>query len=208
MKKLFPVLMAVTMAVISCNNNSTEPKEAQSKTDDSKEMSMKDSASTNKDIKIVAVTYPTVDPGIASFVKTMVQDYMVIKNALTNDNGSAAADASRKMNEAIKKLDKSLFTAEQKKVYDGIEDGLAENSEHIGKNADNIKHHREHFAMMSEDMYNMVKSFGAGMLLYHDFCPMYNDNKGALWLSETMEIRNPYYGKEMMDCGSVEEMFK
>ncbi|MBK8611769.1 MAG: DUF3347 domain-containing protein [Chitinophagaceae bacterium] len=29
--------------------------------------------------------------------------------------------------------------------------------------------------MMSKDMYDMVKAFGAGMTLYHDHCPMYNE---------------------------------
>ena len=62
--------------------------------------------------------------------------------------------------------------------------------------------------MMSKDMYDMVKAFGAGMALYHDHCPMAQDNKGAMWLSETKEIRNPYFGDKMMTCGSVEEMMK
>ena len=42
------------------------------------------------------------------------------------------------------------------------------------------------------------------MALYHDHCPMAQDNKGAMWLSETKEIRNPYFGDKMMTCGSVE----
>lgn len=31
---------------------------------------------------------------------------------------------------------------------------------------------------------------------------MANTNKGAFWISEDKEIRNPYYGKQMMTCGS------
>jgi Cu(I)/Ag(I) efflux system membrane fusion protein len=34
-------------------------------------------------------------------------------------------------------------------------------------------------------------------------CPMANNNKGAFWLSINKEIRNPYYGEQMMTCGSV-----
>jgi hypothetical protein len=34
---------------------------------------------------------------------------------------------------------------------------------------------------------------------------MYNDKKGAIWLSETKEIKNPYYGKKMLTCGNVKE---
>jgi len=105
-------------------------------------------------------------------------------------------------------MDPSALSPEQKKLYEENEEDLKEHAEHIGKNAGNIKHQREHFAKMSEDVYALVKAFGGGQALYHDYCPMYNDNKGALWLSETKEISNPYLGKEMPRCGNVEEMIK
>jgi hypothetical protein len=37
---------------------------------------------------------------------------------------------------------------------------------------------------------------------------MYNNNKGAIWLSETKEIKNPYLGKDMDTCGSAKEELK
>ncbi|TAL51147.1 MAG: DUF3347 domain-containing protein, partial [Chitinophagaceae bacterium] len=93
-----------------------------------------------------------------------------------------------------------------KKVYDDIEDGLKEHAEHTGKNGSDIKHQRSHFSMMSEDVYDLVKAFGGGQPIYHDHCPMYNEGKGAMWLSEMKEVKNPYYGAEMPKCGSVEEI--
>ena len=62
--------------------------------------------------------------------------------------------------------------------------------------------------MLSKDMYDMVKTFGAGQTLYQDFCPKYNDNKGATWLSETKEIKNPYMGKKQPTCGTMKEEIK
>jgi len=112
------------------------------------------------------------------------------------------------MESTIKKLDKSFLTADQKKVWDGFEDDLREHAEHIGKNAGNIKHQREHFSMMSEDVYDLVKAFGGGRAIYHDHCPMYNEGKGAIWLSETKEVRNPYFGAKMPTCGTVEEVIQ
>ena len=77
------------------------------------------------------------------------------------------------------------------------------------KTRDNIDHQREHFTMMSEDIYDLVRAFGGGQALYHDHCPMYNkDNGGAMWLSETKEVKNPYFGSEMPKCGTVEEVIK
>jgi hypothetical protein len=37
---------------------------------------------------------------------------------------------------------------------------------------------------------------------------MYNNNKGADWISEKKEISNPYLGKEMPTCGTVKEELK
>lgn len=33
------------------------------------------------------------------------------------------------------------------------------------------------------------------------------DNKGAFWLSEIEEIRNPYFGEAMLNCGEVHETY-
>jgi hypothetical protein len=107
------------------------------------------------------------------------------------------------LSEGLAKVDKSFFTPEQKKVYDENEEDLKEHAEHIGKSK--IDHQREHFVMLSEDVYSLVKAFGGGKTLYHDHCPMANNNKGALWISETAEIKNPYMGSSMPTCGTVEE---
>jgi hypothetical protein len=34
---------------------------------------------------------------------------------------------------------------------------------------------------------------------------MYNKGKGGIWLSETREIKNPFYGNKMLTCGSVQK---
>ena len=56
--------------------------------------------------------------------------------------------------------------------------------------------------------YDLVKAFGAGQPIYHDHCPMYNENKSAMWLSEIQEVKNPYFAAKMPTCGSVEEIIK
>jgi hypothetical protein len=62
--------------------------------------------------------------------------------------------------------------------------------------------------MMSEDVYDVAKAFGGGQALYHDHCPMANDNKGAMWLSEMKEVKNPYFGGKMNECVTVPEVIK
>ena len=190
----------------ACNNNGgKKEQEGQNMSKDTiRSVNMID----DKDIKAVAVTFASMDTKATASVKKIVEQYLHIKNALANDNGSEAASGAKAMSEILSETDKSFFTSEQKKVYGEIEEDLKEHAEHIGKNGDNIKHQREHFSMMSEDIYDLVKAFGAGQPIYHYHCPMYNENKGAMWLSEMKEVRNPYFGAEMLHCGSVEEVIK
>ena len=205
MKKTILIISAITaIAVISCNSNSSSKESNTGMNHDSMPMPMQQNSQPDKDIKIVATTFTSVEPAVASYIKTLVTEYLSVKNALINSNESEAASASGKMYEAMKTFDKSLLSGDQKKIYDDIESDLKEHAEHISKSK--IDHQREHFATMSKDMYDLVKAFGAGMTLYHDHCPMYND--GSIWLSETKDIKNPFYGDKMMTCGSVEEMMK
>jgi hypothetical protein len=205
MKKIILLASIVTaFAIVSCNSNNQSTNEDHSMMNHDSTMPMQGNKMMDENVKMVSVTFPKVDAGVATYMKSMMQDYLGIKNALIDDNSDKAATSSAAMFDAMKGFDKSLLTAEQKKVYDDIESDLNEHAEHISKSK--LEHQREHFAMMSKDMYDMVKAFGAGMTLYHDNCPMYKD--GSMWLSESKDIRNPYYGKKMMDCGSVEEMFK
>jgi hypothetical protein len=79
--------------------------------------------------------------------------------------------------------------------------------EHIGDNGGKIEHQREHFVTLSKDMEDLIQLFGTNQKLYLDFCPMADDNKGAVWISETKEIKNPYFGKEMATCGSIKKEY-
>ena len=105
---------------------------------------------------------------------------------------------------SLQQLDKSYFTADQKKAYDAIEKGLKDHVTQIAASND-IKVQRTHFVDLSSNVYELVKAFGAGKTVYHDYCPMANDDKGALWVSEINDIKNPYFGASMLTCGSVEE---
>lgn len=149
-----------------------------------------------------------VDAKVAASVKEIVDSYLKLKNALTADNSNNVADAGKEMVVVMGNLNKSLLTTDQAKLYKDVEEDAREHAEHIGENAGNIIHQREHFAVLSQDVYDLVKTFGGGQMLYKDFCPMYNDKKGAIWLSETKTIKNPYYGKKMLTCGTVQEDLK
>jgi hypothetical protein len=208
MKKiLFGAIVAICLVFSACNsgkNKSPEGKDVPvKKTDTAKHAT----TPAEKEIKLVTATRSTIDAGVAASLKKIVDHYLEIKNALVSDNAGEAADGGKAMEKVISNLDKSLFTVQQKKLYDDLAEDLQENAEHIGKNEDNIKHQREHFARMSDDVYDLVMAFGVWGL-YKDHCPMFNEGKGAIWLSENKEIKYPYFGKKMITCGSVEEVIR
>ena len=141
-------------------------------------------------------------------VNNMVSAYLELKNALADDNSKDAAAVGREVQNAIAKAGVASFSADQKKVFGDVKDDAIEHAEHIASNAGNIEHQREHFETLSKDLYDIVKVFETGQTLYQTHCPMYDNNKGANWLSETKEIKNPYLGAKMSTCGEVKEEIK
>ncbi len=140
-------------------------------------------------------------------ITEIVTNYLKMKNALTKDDGKEAANAGNTIVAALAKLDMKSLSKEQMKSYMDVADDAKEHAEHIGANAGKLDHQREHFALLSKDVADLVKTFGSSQKLYQDFCPMYDDGKGAIWISEFKEIKNPYFGNKMISCGSVKKEF-
>jgi len=202
MKSLIVAFVTLAAIMLACNDrNSRQQKDDMSavNTDSSKQVS----SNEDKNVKDITPKFAGADAKVKGFIKEIVDHYLHIKNALVNDDESEAANGAKMLSETLQRADKSFFTPEQKKIYDENEDDLKEHAEHIGKSK--LGHQREHFAMMSEDIYSLATAFGGGKTLYHDHCPMANDGKGAMWISEVADIKNPYMGKKMPTCGKVEE---
>ena len=140
-------------------------------------------------------------------INKVVADYLKLKNALVNDNSKEAANSGNALIATIGKVDMNSISKEQMKDYMDIAESAKENAEHIGDNAGKLDHQREHFVMLSKDMNDLIQLFGTSQKLYQDFCPMADDGKGAIWISETKEIKNPYLGAKMPTCGSVKKEF-
>lgn len=65
------------------------------------------------------------------------------------------------------------------------------------------------FEKISDAMYGLLKTVdmkNAGV--YREYCPMAFNDKGAYWLSAEAEIKNPYFGKKMLECGEVTDSLK
>jgi len=138
-------------------------------------------------------------------INEIVSNYLSLKNALTKDDTKEAANAGKAVYAIFNSVNPNSIDPKLKAEYLDIADDAKEHAEHIGANGGNIEHQREHFAMLSKDINDLIKSFKSEQKLYQDFCPMYDGGKGAIWISETKEIRNPYQGKKMLTCGSMKK---
>ncbi|MEX0995839.1 MAG: DUF3347 domain-containing protein [Flavobacteriaceae bacterium] len=136
-----------------------------------------------------------------SDVKKVLVDYMILKDALVTDNKDEAAKAGKKMENTLNGFNISSYTVEQQRELKDIIEDAIDHAEHIGKS--DIAHQREHFKILSKDMIDMVAITGTETTIYQQFCPMYDN--GSSWLSMSNEIKNPYYGSKMLNCGEVQK---
>lgn len=173
-------------------------------------------AEADKDVQKINTTKSGAKVGVlgqdapvttSDYVNDIVISYINLKNQLVKDDSKGAADKGKALLASFNHFDTKALNASQKKEYLEIAEDAKENAEHIGDNAGKIDHQREHFALLSKDINDLIKIFGAQKQLYQDFCPMYDDGKGAIWISETKEIKNPYYGSKMLTCGSLKKTF-
>ncbi|WP_373056669.1 DUF3347 domain-containing protein [Zunongwangia sp. H14] len=130
-------------------------------------------------------------------------NYLNIKNALVKDDQEAAANAGGRLAESLGEFNKASYSSEEQQELTDIIEDAKEHAEHISESA--IAHQREHFDILSKDMIDMIAITGTNRKLYQAYCPMYNDNKGAQWLSTEKEIQNPYMGSKMPGCGEVQK---
>ncbi len=194
------VIGATTLAACNDSNN----KVAENKNDNRDTAQVKAQAGSS-----TATTATVAEVKGTTSIKEIVTTYLQLKNAFTKDNSNDAASAGTSLQTAFKNFDKIALTAPQEKLFEEVADDASEHAEHIGKNGGNIVHQREHFIMLSKDMADLIKTLGnGGQTLYKDFCPMANDGKGAIWISETKDIKNPYLGKAMPTCGTLKEEIK
>jgi copper chaperone CopZ len=134
-------------------------------------------------------------------------NYFELKDALVKTDGSIASAKSTKLLTAIKAVKMETLPMDVHMVWMKIVKDLNEDTQHISDTKD-VAHQREHFISLSKNMYTLMKVAKYEQAVYYQFCPMANDGKGANWLSKENEVKNPYYGSQMLSCGKTVETIK
>jgi Protein of unknown function (DUF3347) len=166
---------------------------------------------TNKTVvsakKVTAATISTSlgDTGTAQLV-TLMESYYLLKDAFVASDAAAVASHAGKLADAARTmqgylLSKAGMPTEQKPFLDT----LIMASRNISGITDNTcEHQRLVFDTLSSAIFGLLKNVRAkNANVYREYCPMAFNEKGAFWLSNETEIKNPYFGKKMLECGEV-----
>jgi hypothetical protein len=127
-------------------------------------------------------------PPLTEPVKSVLNHYLTIQASLANDS--------------IQGLDehaKAIAAAVNGDAANTLPPDVARQAETLAQ-AKDIKAAREAFKPLSASLIKYVSGQKAGKGVYHEvYCSMAD----ASWLQTGKDIRNPYYGKEMLDCGEL-----
>ncbi len=131
--------------------------------------------------------------------------YSTMKDAFITSNADEVRNSAKNVKASLKKVDMALLTGEAHMTWMKYLEVLESEIAKISTNS-NISTQRISFAEFNNAFYASVKAFGLhhGMI-YYQYCPMANGDKGAYWLSNIEEIANPYFGDEMLKCGETRE---
>ncbi|WP_299217602.1 efflux RND transporter periplasmic adaptor subunit [uncultured Aquimarina sp.] len=138
-------------------------------------------------------------------LKEVFDGYILLKDALVNDDSEEAQTAAKRVSQNLSKVDMKLLSNEEAHNHWMTIQKELKNSTNGIENSSDIAVQRGHFKHLSAHMTSGIKLFGIDQKVYKEFCPMADNNKGAYWLSLEEEIRNPYYGQAMLKCGEVKE---
>ncbi len=194
------IALFVSGMFLSCETNTSKEHQDHERTETTEN-------AEKEEINVITPSFTNVDAHVSTHIQSVVDHYIHIKTALVNSNSGEANNGATAILNAVNSFDKSFLPADQTPVYNANADGIKANAQIITTEGD-IEQQRVAFASLSNNVYGLIKAFGANKPLYHDHCPMALNDQGAMWLSETEEIKNPYFGDEMMECGSVEEVIQ
>ena len=133
----------------------------------------------------------STDKSQNTLASLILMDYMKIKDALVaSDNEKVSLLAKNFLNDLKNEMNPSSEVL----------------SEAVGSlsNALDLDTQRQAFKSVTEVLTQWVKASNTQETLFVQFCPMAFKSQGANWLSRSEEIKNPYFGAMMLNCGRID----
>jgi Cu(I)/Ag(I) efflux system membrane fusion protein len=130
--------------------------------------------------------------------QNLVNAYITLQTKLAKDDAAGSKAAYVGLQNALKVKELGLDAATEQKLTSAAAKGAA---------AGKITEARTAFAAVSDAILAYLGAsknpLSTSLTVAH--CPMALDNKGAKWLQLGENLENPYFGSEMLRCGTVEK---
>jgi len=162
-------------------------------------------ASSAKDAPKAAPVSLLNEEGTMKLVN-MLMKYYELKNALVKSDGTEASIAAEKL--ALLTTDVQVFSFSDSALNTQIGtplDTIQKQALFISQtHPADVEAMRTSFEFISNNLFVVMKKTEMkNANIYRQFCPMAFNDKGAFWLSEEADIKNPYFGNKMLICGEV-----
>jgi len=139
-------------------------------------------------------TSGTIDATFEESTLTEVfSNYIELKTALVNTNTEMSKTAASNLMAAFANV--------------GVDENTISATQKISE-SDDIKLQRVQFVDVTIAVEALLVDAIQEGVVYKQYCPMAFNNTGAYWLSESKEIRNPYFGDKMLKCGRIDAEIK
>ncbi len=170
----FISLLALSIVFLSCKNEKQSPEVETVEVEKTKEVHT--SAALEAEFN---------DPKMAEVYKA----YNALKTALVNTDASQAKEKASHLLTTYSNL--------------GVEEDVFKAAQVIAE-SDDVEAQRTSFSDVSAHVEQLLEGALSSGAIYKQYCPMAFNNTGGYWLSNTKEIRNPYFGDVMLKCGRID----
>ena len=139
----------------------------------------------------------------ANQLQAVFDNYFLLKDALVKTDGKSASEKSTVLLSVITDVKMEKLKMDEHVVWMKILKNLTADVKSISE-AQDIEAQRSVFNSLSKNVYELIKVSKPTETVYYQYCPMKKMN----WLSQENTIKNPYFGSQMLSCGSVVETIK
>lgn len=205
--EVHPVWMEYSMRL---KNDVMELRDAAS--EDNRSVALKKTAETMAHIRQrLQLDAPQVSPQAPEAFRAQLQDliatYFEMQTALANDNFEGAKESVEHTVDALESVDAGVLKDSLQTQWPATDSvALRAALDDLAKSSD-IQSFRAAFKRLSDALVVTLRTYGPpdGAVAFVMHCPMAFDMAGADWLQATSdEVRNPYFGAEMLNCGELE----
>jgi len=175
-------VIAMTLLIMSCGKDKKEPV---------KKVPVKEEIIIASDVDLNVTDSRSEVVFTDENIDKIYNQYLMVKRGLVNSNYEL-------VRQEAKKLDNLLKDTEENKQLKATAKLISLTKE--------VKKQRDFFVTLTEETEKLISNADiTSGEVYKQFCPMAFEGNGGYWLSDSKEVRNPYYGDKMLKCGSVNQ---